>query len=127
MRTMATLMMLPTLAAFSSTVSAQSCPPPERPYFDFQVAQPAVYAGDSTLTPRPARLQLSVRNDPAAFLVQFVVDTLGQPLPSTFRVLKSPSAAANDSVRAVLPRWHYKPAVHGGCRVPQLVQTLVAR
>ena len=115
------------LGGGASTASAQTCTPPERPAFDFQVDRPAVWVRDS-LRPRPAERQsANVRTDPEALLVQVVVDTLGAPMLGTFKVLKTPSVAAADSVRGAAARWRFTPAMKGGCKVPQLVQTLVER
>ena len=107
---------------------AQACAPPARPAFEFQVERPAAFLGDTTRVPRPARIQINdVRAHPEVLLVQFVVDTLGVPDPRSFKVLRSPSAAAADSARAALRDWRYTPAVLYGCRVPQLVQASVTR
>jgi hypothetical protein len=34
---------------------------------------------------------------------------------------------ASDSARAAMARWRFTPAVKGGCKVPQLVQTAIER
>jgi hypothetical protein len=113
---------------FASVARAQACTPPARPSFEFQVERPAAYTGDTTRVPRPARQQVrDVRARPEVLLVQFVVDTLGVPDPRSFRVLQTPSAGAADSARAALPDWRFTPAELRGCRVPQVVQTVVTR
>lgn len=107
---------------------AQGCVPPERPYFDFQVQQPARFVGDTTYHPRPAANPFASRTtDSLAFIVQFVVDTTGRADPRTLRALRVPSQAAMDSVRAMVAKWVFTPAVLAGCRVPQLLQTSIVR
>ncbi len=108
---------------------AQSCGSPDpRPYFEFQVTQPARYLGDTLTRPRPAtdRFAASASNS-AAFIVQFVVDSTGRPDARSMKVLRAPSAVAADSVRAGFTAWRFSPAVVGGCRVAQLVQTSIVR
>lgn len=101
---------------------AQSCTPVTRPYFLFQVDRRAVYIPDSTQSPHPAAPRLS-RVDTEAALVQFVVDSLGVPQPASFKVLAARDPAMAEAARALLPRWRFRPARLGACRVPQLVQT----
>ncbi len=115
-------------SAAGSAALAQGCVAPPQPLFEFQVDQPASYRGDTLLVPRPARERfIQMQAHPEAVIVQFVVDTLGAVDPRSFHVLRTPSAAAADSVRQVITRWAFTPAVSGGCRVPQLVQTAVTR
>lgn len=129
MRSSLPLVILLALAGAATTASAQSCSPPERVAFEFQVQQPAAYVpSDSILRPRPSTQRfVNVREHPEAVVVQFVVDTLGQPETRTFKAINASSDPVVDSVRAVLPRWHFTPAVQGGCKVRQLVQTAVDR
>jgi hypothetical protein len=112
----------------ASIASAQACTPPARPLFEFQVEQPAAYSGDSTLRPRPAAQRfVRIRDNPQAFVVQFIVDTAGQPVTGSFKVLNSPAESASDSARTAMARWRFTPAVKDGCKVPQVVQTAVQR
>lgn len=131
MRTRALYLAAALLAAVGGrapAAAAQACAPPARPALEFQVERPAAFLGDTTRVPRPAPVQISdARAHPKVLLVQFVVDTRGVPDPRSFKVLRSPSAAATDSARAALADWRYTPAVLYGCRVPQLVQTAVTR
>jgi hypothetical protein len=122
---------LPFVAALALVGAArpaigQPCAPPPRPFFEFEVTQPVEYTGDTTLAlfPTPERY-VDAREDPGALVVQFVVDTLGRAEERSFHVLHAPSAAAGDSVRAVLARWRFAPAEQNGCRVSQLLQTAV--
>jgi hypothetical protein len=95
------------------------------PYFEFQVERPARYVGD-TLRPRPAADRFAARSsDRRALIVQFVVDTMGTPVPGTFHVLKAPSRALADGAAAAMPRWRFEPARVDGHVVAQLVQTSI--
>jgi hypothetical protein len=128
MRFAAALLVVPSALGAASVASAQACTPPAHPAFEFQVEQPAAYVGDSALRPRPAAQQfVPVHENPQALVVQFVVDTAGQPVAGSFKVLNSPSTVASDSARAAMARWRFTPAVKGGCKVPQLVQTAIER
>jgi hypothetical protein len=90
------------------------------------VEHPALFAGDTAVRPRPATDRFGARSDdPAALIVSFLVDTLGQPDERSLKVLHSPSVGAAESVRVAMRSWHFTPAVLGGCHVPQLVQTKV--
>ncbi len=105
----------------------QQCIPPANPAFEFQVDMPASAIPDST-HPHPAAYRFAGRkDDPEAIIVQFVVDTSGVPIARSFKILKSPSPALSDSLRAVFSLWRFTPSSQGGCHVPQLVQTAVVR
>jgi outer membrane biosynthesis protein TonB len=126
MRLSLTLCLLALLASARSA-AAQTCTPPEHPFFELQLARPAQFIGDTTSRPRPTLGRRGSVDDAGAFLVSFVVDTLGMPDEKSLKVIRSPSSVANDSVRVALRSWRFKPAVLGGCRVPQLMQTMVER
>ena len=111
------LVVVPGFASAQTPACAES---PVR--FEFQVAARAQWLADSAFAVHPAP---AVRNP--ANLVQFVVDTLGIPLPSTFRVLKAADSTLIAEVRRTFGDWRYTPAVLDGCRVRQLVQTPVSR
>jgi hypothetical protein len=128
---------LPVLALLASPVAgqahAQQCPPAradvptDRPYFEFQVETPAAFVADTALPLRPIPVVLIDRKpDPAQDVVQFVVDTAGVPIARTFRVLRA-TPAASAAARATFERWRFRPALVGGCKVPQLVQTAIGR
>jgi hypothetical protein len=109
-------------------LGAQDCKADPRPAFEFQVEATAQFVGDSTVRPRPGPNRLPGRSDLRGdLIVQFVVDTLGQPVTSTFKVLVAPSEAAGDSARAALPLWRFSPARLGACKVRVLYQTSVVR
>ena len=55
-------------------------------------------------------------------VTQFVVDTTGQPIAATFRVLQRTDDRFVPSVRAAVPNLHFSPALVGGKKMKQLVQ-----
>ncbi|MCC6930946.1 MAG: hypothetical protein IT359_18290 [Gemmatimonadaceae bacterium] len=101
---------------------AQRCSAPSKPYFEFEVAQPATFIADSTVSPRPSRRRAATAAAELA-LVQFVVDSSGVPDPQSFKVLVANDRDLVSTGRAVLARWRFRPARLHGCAVPQLVQT----
>ena len=107
--------------------NAQDCPPPSpRPFFEFQVERPATFIPDSTVSPYPAP-QLPRTPPRQATLVSFVVDSLGRPDTSSYKVIREVEPGVAQEGRAVLTRWRFRPAQIRGCVVSQLVQTLLAR
>jgi hypothetical protein len=107
-------------------VEAQTCAPSATTYFEFQVETPAAFIPDSAVSPRPSPPQRRRQPTPAT-LVSFVVDTLGEPEPNTFKIIRTDSHDFAMEAKASLPKWRYRPAQIGGCRVRQLVQTGVER
>jgi len=95
---------------------------PSGVFFSFQTSREARFVADSTLAVYP----MPVVPHPAN-LAQFVVDTSGAVVDSTFRfvVLTDHSLAAE--ARAILGRWHFTPAMVGACPVNQLVLTPIGR
>ena len=55
-------------------------------------------------------------------IVEFVIDTLGIPVPGTSAILASTHPALSAAVLAAVPAVRYSPALKGGTRVRQLVQ-----
>lgn len=92
----------------------------DQPYFAFQVEKEATLRPGSPAPVHPESLRAA--NIEGEVLAQFVVDTLGRPDPSTFRVLKSSHELFAQSVRGALPAMSFAPAEVGGRKVPQLVQ-----
>ena len=110
-----------------AAASGQACTPRADPVFEFEVDVPASTIPDST-HPHPAADRFAAKiTDPDAIIVQFVVDTAGVPLPSSFKVLKAPSQPVADSARIAFPGWRFTPARKDNCLVAQLVQTTVVR
>jgi len=114
----------------AQAADAQACTPPKHPYFEYQVERAVSFIGDTTARPRPRLVtrRLAEQNaDPATLIVAFIVDSLGTAQAGSLHVLKSPSQDANGAVYAAYTAWKFTPALVGGCRVAQLVQTEVER
>ena len=103
-----------------------SGPPPSafpgRPYFDFQVGQPAVYTAKDSAKIKPDGPRLTPPFPPDFALAQFVVDSLGVPVQSSLKLLVQPAELSRDDVVAALFEWRYHPARVSQCKVSQLVQ-----
>ncbi len=104
------------------------CPPPSqfagRPYFDFQVSQPAVYLGTDSTRVRPDATQNGKPPRPPDFaLAQFVVDSLGVPIPGTLKLLIKPTGFPMEVVGFAITEWRFRPARVDTCHVAQVVQT----
>jgi protein TonB len=88
-------------------------------YFDWQVERPVV--------PRPGNVGpaypdlLRTAGIEGTVLAQFVVDTMGRVVPSTFTVVKSDHPLFAQAVERALTRMRFLPAEVGGRKVPQLV------
>lgn len=92
----------------------------EQTYFEFQVEKPARHAPGSAAPRYPPELKAA--GVEGEVLAQFVVDTLGQPLLHTFRVLKSSHGEFTESIKTALPGLKFVPAELRGRKVRQLVQ-----
>ena len=89
-------------------------------YFEFQVEKPAEMLSDSPKPKYPSVLESSgIAGEVQA---QFVVKSDGKADMETFKVLKSTNELFTQSVKNVLPRMHFSPAMIGGKPVNQLVQ-----
>ena len=95
--------------------------PPTGPapaWFDFQVERPVRFLGAERTGPQPDVSLNRMRPFPDDFaLAQFIVDTLGSPLPRSLKLLVQPAALAKDSVQAALPGWRFEPAMKNGLPV----------
>jgi len=89
-------------------------------YFEFQVEQQALPLPSSPSPRYPDLLRKA--GVEGTVLAQFVIDTLGHPDVSTFKVLKSTHDLFTESVRAALPQIKFYPAKVGSRPVKQLVQ-----
>jgi TonB family protein len=89
-------------------------------YFEFQIEKPA--------TPMPGNAgprypdELREAKVEGEVLAQFVVDTLGRPEMTTYKVLKSSDDRFTQSVRGALGVMRFYPAEVGGRKVKQLIQ-----
>ncbi len=89
-------------------------------YFEFQVEKPAEMLQDSPKPKYPSVLESSgIAGEVQA---QFVVRSDGKADMDSFKVLKSTNDLFTQSVKNVLPRMHFSPAMIGGKPVNQLVQ-----
>ncbi|MEJ7812564.1 MAG: energy transducer TonB [Gemmatimonadaceae bacterium] len=52
-------------------------------------------------------------------LATIVVDTTGRPVPGSLDILSASDKRLTTYVRAVLPRWHFEPAVRDGRKVQE--------
>ena len=107
--------------------SIKGCQAAKGPYFEYQVNRPALYLTTDIKFPQPTTASASGVSTGTGLVVQLVVDTLGLPDARTFQVIRSPNEAAATAVRHAFLGWRFNPAVFQGCKVPQLVQTEVAR
>jgi hypothetical protein len=96
------------------------CPTSGRVVSEREAGFAARFLSDSTASPRP-----TVTTRQSTDVVQFVVDTLGNPNPRTFKVVRATDSALVKQAELSLRRWHYSPAVATGCKVPQEVVTAV--
>lgn len=92
---------------------------PDQPYFDFQVEIP-VRAEGATAPRYPDILRKA--GVEGEVLVQFVVDTMGNVEPATFKTLKATHELFASAVREALPGMTFTPARLKGAKVRQLVQ-----
>lgn len=94
--------------------------PAGQPYFEFQVEQPVRPLPGNTGPRYPAELRAAQVE--GTVLAQFVVDTLGNFEPASFKVLRSDHALFTQTVRDALVGIAFEPARVGGRKVRQLVQ-----
>lgn len=92
----------------------------EQTYFEFQVEKPVRQASGSAAPRYPPELKAA--GVEGEVLAQFVVDTMGTPVLTTFRVLKSSHGEFTESIKAALPGMKFVPAELRGRKVRQLVQ-----
>lgn len=127
MSLMSTIALLLLTATSSGVRASEPCPPasafPGRPYFDFQVDEPALYTGKDSVHIKPINQRVSQPFPSDLALAQFVVDSLGVPVPGTLKLLVQPQGLSKEDVMLALIEWRYQPARLDKCRVPQLVQT----
>jgi hypothetical protein len=50
---------------------------------------------------------------------QVLVDTLGKPDMTTFKIVKSSNAAVTKNIRTAVAKWKFRPAEINGCKVPR--------
>ncbi len=89
-------------------------------YFEFQVEKQVQVVRGSPSPRYPDMLRKAEVE--GQVLAQFIVDTLGHPDTTTFKVLKSDHELFTEAVRTSLPTMEFTVAEIGGKRVRQLVQ-----
>ncbi len=80
---------------------------------------PAVVA----MKPAPFRdtPETALRKDGSAEIkIDVIIDTLGHPDMTTFKVVKVSNKWFTENVRRVMPKWTFTPALLAGCRVPRV-------
>lgn len=64
---------------------------------------------------------LALRKDGSAEIkIDVVIDTLGRPDMTTFKVVKVSHKWFSQNVRRVMPKWTFTPALLAGCKVPRV-------
>ena len=108
-------------ASAPATPASPTSQPSDKPYFDFQVERPATVVPGSQGPEYPQALRAAKVE--GKVLVQFVVDTMGVPQMSTFKVLKTDQPEFAEAVRTALATMRFEPARVGGRAVKQLMQS----
>ena len=63
----------------------------------------------------------ALRKDGSAEIkIDVIVDTLGNPDMTTFKVVKVSNKWFTENVRRVMPKWTFTPALLAGCKVPRV-------
>jgi hypothetical protein len=65
--------------------------------------------------------------EPDKFSVSVLVDTNGRPDSTTIQLPAGLDSYSANSIRNVLPGWHFVPAQVGSCPVPQVVKLTFSR
>ncbi|MBX3173185.1 MAG: TonB family protein [Gemmatimonadaceae bacterium] len=89
-------------------------------YYDFQVTAPVRPADVRSFPQYPADLR--AQGIEGRVMAQFIVDSLGQVVVPSFKVLESTNAGFEHAVRAALEGMRFEPATLKGKHVAQLVQ-----
>ncbi len=71
---------------------------------------------------RPIPASALRRDGSSSLKVEVLVDTLGKPDMTTFRVIESTSAWLTTGARQAIARWTFEPALRNGCKVPRYYQ-----
>jgi TonB family protein len=90
-------------------------------YFEFQVEKPVVASPIATAAPRYPDVLREAKVE-GSVLAEFVVDTLGVPDATSFKVLRSSHDLFTNAVKEALPTMRFSPARVGGKAVKQVVQ-----
>jgi outer membrane biosynthesis protein TonB len=71
---------------------------------------------------RPVPRSALRRDGSSSLKVEVLVDTLGRPVMSTFKVIESTSAWLTAGARRAVAQWTFEPALYNGCKVPRYYQ-----
>lgn len=107
-----------------TTSQAQACAQAIPPRHAWEVRQEVELVA-STARFGPRLRQPTDRDSLPPNIIEFVVDTAGTPVASSFRVLRIEDARLVDAAREALIRWRFRPAQDSGCRVPQVTQWIL--
>ena len=91
------------------------------PYLDVErVPTPLKMDPPPIRTPVP---RSALRRDGSSSLkVEVLVDTLGKPVMSTFKMIESTSGWLTYGVKQAISKWTFEPALRNGCKVPRMYQ-----
>ena len=84
--------------------------------------QPAVVIGDIPRIPYPQTLRVKGREKSGEVLAEFSVDTLGKPIMSTLRIVRSDHELLTGAVYRAIPTMRFIPAMEGGRKTVGSVQ-----
>jgi len=71
---------------------------------------------------RPVPRTALRRDGSSSLKVEVLVDTLGKPDMTTFKVIESTSAWLTTGARTAISRWTFEPALLNGCKVARYYQ-----
>jgi hypothetical protein len=103
---------------------AQTCEPNRAPRYAYEVSEEATLV-DSTARFGPRLHRPTEHDSLPPNIIEFVVDTTGQAVRPSFRILRVEDAALVEAAEAALLRWRFRPARDRGCRVPQVTQWIL--
>ena len=107
-----------------TTTHAQACAQATPPRHAWEVRQ-EVELVDSTARFGPRLHRPTDRDSLPPNIIEFVVDTAGRPVASSFRVLRVEDGRLVDAAREAITQWRFRPAQYSGCRVSQITQWIL--
>jgi len=105
------------IAGLTTNAQAQK---PDQVYFEFQVTKPVRPLPNMKGPVYPRDLRAA--GVTGEVLAQFIVDTLGQPVMTSYKVLRSSHELFTNAVHDAVEKTTYQPAELNGKKVRQLVQ-----
>ena|SRR5690348_14025020 len=76
-----------------------------------------------SMKPAPFRdtPESALRQDGSAEIkIDVIIDTLGHPDMSSFKIVKVSNKWFTENLRRVMPKWTFTPALLAGCKVPRI-------